>query len=179
MLTAWEGIHLKQKGIRDVKAVFTQLFFLGVMHLQQAVAHAYHTKMHRAFGVFQPSPADLQHLLIERLEGDALDLLQHVLDEPTIDLDTGSAVGWGQTYEAAADIFNFGDTEANNITLAVVLSDDSQYDEIDDLVLSTLTIPSLPSGQISINDLPFTMPAEGEMPDGPYHMFLAVDCDIK
>jgi len=81
---------------------------------------------------------------------------------------------WGQTYEAAADVYNAGDTAANAFTITIALSSDAAYDQ-SDTVLGTLDITSLSAGGVSINDVMITFPAEGTLPDGDYNIIMVVD----
>jgi len=71
-------------------------------------------------------------------------------------------LAWDQTYTAALalDFFNAGDTAADAFDVTVRFSDDQYYDDTDDLVAS-LSVTSLDSLAVSINDLDLTTPAGG------------------
>ncbi|MBN1846809.1 MAG: choice-of-anchor D domain-containing protein, partial [Sedimentisphaerales bacterium] len=89
-------------------------------------------------------------------------------------LDAGGGLGWGQSYQIAADFFNAGDTAAGAFQASVVLSTDTMYDPAD-YEVGSLELAGLASGEMSINDLTITLPAEGTLPNGPYRLIVCVD----
>ena len=87
----------------------------------------------------------------------------------------GENVGWGQSYEVVADVFNSGDTTAGVFEITIALSSDNTFDVASDTVIGVATVDGLASGGVSINDIMVTLPEEGVLPDGAYRVFMVID----
>jgi subtilase family serine protease len=102
------------------------------------------------------------------VQGVDLQIMEYFLEE-------GGNLGWGQTYEVVADLFNSGDSDAAPFDITVALSTDPELDLQQDTIVGTLSLNGLAAGEMSINDITITLPVEGTLPNGPYRLILALD----
>lgn len=100
--------------------------------------------------------------------GDPEPATQNVLNS------TSDVFFWGEQLETFAQIINKGDTDAGSFTVTVALSIDGQLDATD-TILAEMTVPSLASGTVFDEDVNISLPAVGELPDGPYNIITVVD----
>ena len=100
-----------------------------------------------------------------------------IADPPIPNLPPDQPILWGQNFDVSATIKNIGTTDAvGPFDVKVILSTDATEDPGDTL-LATFSVPSVVAGSAYTSDVNLTLPAEGTLPDGPYHIIMVVDSE--
>jgi|GEM_PF-3957701 len=103
-------------------------------------------------------------------EGVDLQIIEFGLDDETL----ADFMEWGFGYDMYVDIYNAGDTNAEDFTVALAISDDINYD-VTDIEIGQFQIPSLTAGAISENDIFINLPAANLLAEGTWYLVAAVD----